>query len=77
MNENEQIPAEEIGEKSDITLEKIIEACDGVVDKEAFDDLEDWDIWDVIAATVGLLQQAGIEDGEAYLIEKGILEKSD
>ena len=62
-------------EQDEPTIAEIVEACREELDEDAlvgFEGLED--IGDVVGYAIGALFEAGIENPEDFLREKGILE---
>lgn len=70
----EEIASEESKEKEPTTQE-LVEACKEVLDEETCAELEAMEFDEALGFAFTCLIEAGIDDPEEFLIEKGILKK--
>lgn len=78
MNEGEFTPEEASEKKEDEpTSQELAEACKDVLSGEDCEELASMPFDEALDYSFTLLIQNGIENPETFLIEKGILEKSE
>lgn len=70
----EEVDNKEIGEKEP-TSQELAETCKEVLDEETCAESEAMEFEEALGFAFTCLIEAGIEDPEEFLIEKGILEK--
>ncbi len=75
MNEKEPIDEGVESESKEPTLEELVSACQEVVSEEDCQELLGMEFGDALGYAFTLLLENGIEDPEAFLAEKGILEQ--